>query len=92
MKEPEHLKGNTSLIWMHHRTSGNEDWCLEGLVYVATDETGRFQDIQITQAFEIHDQGNQVIIPHHPKFTVDQLQGKVKEVIMARYKELNEKY
>ena len=91
-KHPEHINGNTSLIWMWHRTSNNPDWALEGLAYQATDETGRYQDIQITQAFEVHDQGNQVIILHHPKFTTEQLKPKVQEYIMARYRTLNQEY
>lgn len=93
MNRPEHIKGNTSLIWMYERSiNKNPNWCLEGLAYKATDETGRYQDIQITEAFEIHDQGNQIIVLHHPKYSVDKLKPHVKKKIMTRYDKLNLEY
>ena len=90
---PEHLKGNTFLIWMYERnTKKNPDWCLEGLVYQVTDDTGRYQDIQLNEAFEMHEQGNQAIILYHPKYTIEQLAPHVKKKIMTRYDKLNLEY
>ena len=89
---PEHVKGNTSLIWMQERLEGNKDWPLEGLIYIVTDETGRYKDIQIKKAFEIHDQGNQIIVLHHPKYAPLDLERKLKQTILEKYDELNQEY
>jgi hypothetical protein len=93
MSRPKHIDGNTSLIWMYERSiKKNPDWCLEGLMYQETDESGLYQGIQLSDAFEIHEQLNQVIILHHPKYTRDQLKPHVKKKIMTRYENLNLEY
>tara|TARA_R110000764_G_scaffold55191_3_gene120508 strand:- start:726 stop:1007 length:282 start_codon:yes stop_codon:yes gene_type:complete len=88
-ERPDFLKGNTSLIWMHERNQGNKDWPLEGLVYVATDETGRHADLQLKSAFELHLQNTQMIVLHHPKYQPKDLKKKLKEKVLERYSELN---
>lgn len=93
MNYPEHLKGNTALIWMYERAiAKNPDWPLEGLVYQETDEQGCFKDIQISKAFEFHSQGNQVVVVHHPKYTPIDLERTIKKVVIEQHNRLNEKY
>jgi len=93
MSRPNHLKGNTFLIWMYERNiKSNPNWCLEGLAYQVTDETGKYQDLQLTEAFEFHEHENQMIVLHHPKFTLEQLKPAIKKKIMLRYDKLNLEY
>ena len=92
-KTPEHLKDNTSLVWMFQRDiAENPNWMLEGLTFVATDEAGRFKDIVIKEAFEFFDEQNKLIVLHHPKYTEEDLKPHVKKKILTRYSNLNGQY
>ena len=91
-KHPEHIEDKTFLMWMHYRNEKDPNWCLRGLTYVITDSTGRYQDLQLTKAFEIFFQNDRGIVLHHPNYTEKQIQPHVKKQIMNEYSDLNLEY
>ena len=94
MDIPKHLEGNTSLIWMHQRRSGNADWMLEGLKLIETDEQGKYKEQHLSAAFELHVKGNQLIILHHPNCikNVALFKSKVKSMLESIYSGLKDRY
>ena len=96
-QHPDHMKGNTSKIWMWHRRSGNKNWIMEGIRYVVTDETGRYKNHQLSEMYELHVQENQLVILHHPNCKKDQVTtnkflSKVRKHLEKIYEDLKDMY
>ena len=63
---PSHMQSDTPMIWMYCRRMGDKNWCMRGLKYIETDDTGMYQEHQIQSAFELHVQDKQLVVLHHP--------------------------
>ncbi len=95
MKRPAHLEGNTALTWMYERRVGNQNWIMEGIKYLQTDEEGKYmEDRQIVKAFELHTQDNQLIVVHHPNCLKDKdmFRAKIKTHLEKIYQGLQERF
>jgi hypothetical protein len=94
MDIPKHLEGNTSLIWMHQRRSGNTDWVMTGLKYITTDENGLYKQHQLEKAFELHVQEKQLIVLHHPNCLIDKVkfESKVRGMLEKINQDLQDRY
>jgi hypothetical protein len=94
IKHPEYMKGNTAQQWMWYRRKGVKDWITKGIVYIDTDEQGKYKDYEIKQAFEFHVQEDQLVCLRHPNCMKNEavFMTKVRRELESIHYNLQERY